>query len=151
MMRFKKHFFAVIGCVFIFLMSGCSRPVTTAAASYHKIPSGYSCFVANHKRGGYRGSAWARHLVSARQRALKRCRVNSLTPKACNILSCRWVASALISENGYFTCYAKNSARYGMWFSTSHNEYEARGRAMYRCQRYSGQASHCYFDYCWLW
>ena len=148
-MRQKGLFFAGF-CALIVLISGCSH-LTTTTATYRVLPSGYSCFAANYKQGGYAGSAWARHLLHAQKRALERCRVHSRYPNACKIRSCRWVAGAPISENGYFTCYVKNNNRYGVWLSTSHNEYRAKDRAMYRCQRYSGQASSCYFDHCWLW
>lgn len=145
----------LIRCVFLlfyvciaFLVSGCTRSTTVA---YTVLPSGYSCLAVNHASGGYAGTAWAKHLFRAKINALDRCRAHSRIPTACKVSFCRWVKGSPISTTGYFTCYVRNNDHYGVWLSTSHNEYRAKVRAMYRCQHFSGQPAACYFDHCWLW
>ena len=51
----------------------------------------------------------------------------------------------------WYTCYARNQHRQGVWLSTSHHEMRAKTRAYQRCRRFSGKPLGCYFDYCRHW
>jgi hypothetical protein len=149
-MPWKRRLLRALSVTTIVLLSGCNNHPANGP-TVMRLPAGYSCLAENTQPGGYIGTAWAKHLFGARKLALARCRAVSRTPSACWVRSCRWVKGAPISKTGYFTCYAKNTHKFGVWLSTSHNAYDAEGRAIYRCKRFSGYPASCYFDHCWLW
>ncbi|WP_423062322.1 hypothetical protein [Candidiatus Paracoxiella cheracis] len=129
------------------LLAGCNAPPPPSKPIPR--PPGYRCVAANHKTGGHSAITWSTNKHVAQTHALKKCRLRSLHPAACQIKTC--IHTGLPSSKYWYTCYVKNRSVGGLWSGTSHSRFTSVSRAFDRCRRLSGKPASCYFQYCRVW
>lgn len=133
------------------LLTGCQSMQVDSSSDLH-ASSGYMCAAVSAKTAKKHFSAWAREQRTARAYALSRCQSQTKYPAKCHIKECLWTgAKTEVSQVRWYTCYANNKKRDGVWSATSHQRLTAMKLGFDRCVNYSGQPSACFVRYCRLW
>jgi len=112
---------------------------------------GYLCTAKNRLIKAKPSTAWSSKLADAKAYALSRCQSHSRHSDACEIETCTPTGTTTVASNRWFTCYAPNAKKSGVWSATSHHRVDAEKEAYERCVHFSGAAKQCYMSYCRIW